>query len=105
MAVSSATPQETLRQIIKARGVLPLFNDVLGAPQSKEEHLAFLLSKYNYEPEQVVYVGDSEVDQKAARNMRCHFIGVGEHYKRFNSKPSKFVNDLNSLSQIVTQIS
>jgi phosphoglycolate phosphatase len=97
--VSSATPVNTLKRIIRMRGWVELFEDVMGAPESKEDHLKSILSLKNYSVSEVVYVGDSEIDQKAALSTGCGFIGVGKNWNRFGSKPSVLLSTLENLTK------
>ena len=97
--VSSATPVNTLKRIIRMRGWVELFEDVMGAPESKEDHLKSILSLNNYSLSEVVYVGDSEIDQKAALSTGCGFIGVGKNWNRFDSKPSVLLCTLENLTK------
>jgi phosphoglycolate phosphatase len=95
--VSSATPTNTLKRIINMRGWSELFEDVMGSPESKEDHLKLILSLNNYSLSEVVYVGDSEVDQKASLSIGCKFIGIDSGPNRFNSKPTILLKTLKKI--------
>ena len=95
--LSSATPEKTLKRIIKMRGWSDLFERVMGSPESKEEHLKSILSLNNFSLSEIVYVGDSEMDQKAALSIGCKFIGIGSNSSRFNSKPVILLSTLEKL--------
>lgn len=86
MAISSATPQNTLRKIVAGRGWRSYFTAVMGTPDTKEQHLEKVFGKWNLSPAETLYVGDSEADRSAARNMGCKFVGIGDG-TRFREQP------------------
>ena len=95
--ISSATPIETLKKIIIMRGWGKLFDNIFGYPESKESHLKKILYIEKCKLSEVVYIGDSDVDQKTASLVGCKFIGIGLNYKRFKKKPDTLMNNLNNL--------
>ena len=97
MFVSSATPTNTLQRIIGMRGWSELFDGIMGSPDSKEDHLKSILFSNNYSLSEVVYIGDSEVDQKAALLIGCKFIGIGKNWNRFDSRPLVLLDNLEKL--------
>ena len=97
MFVSSATPTKTLQRIIGMRGWSDLFDGIMGSPDSKEDHLRSILFPNNYSLSEVIYIGDSEVDQKAALLIGCKFIGIGKNWNRFDSSPEVLLDNLEQL--------
>jgi len=97
MFVSSATPTNTLQRIIGMRGWSDLFDSIMGSPDSKENHLSSILFSNNYSLSEVIYIGDSEVDQKAALLTGCKFIGIGKNWNRFDSRPLVLLDNLEKL--------
>jgi len=97
MFVSSATPTNTLQRIIGMRGWSDLFDGIMGSPDSKEDHLRSILFSNNYSLSEVIYIGDSEVDQKAALLIGCKFIGIGKNWNRFDSRPEVLLDNLEQL--------
>ena len=97
MFVSSATPTNTLQRIIGMRGWSELFDGIMGSPDSKEDHLKSILFSNNYSLSEVVYIGDSEVDQKAALLIGCKFIGIGKNWNRFDSRPIVLLDTLEKI--------
>ena len=95
--ISSATPIRTLKKIIIMRGWEELFDDIFGYPDSKESHLRRILKINNYKSSEVVYIGDSDIDQRTATVVGCKFIGIGLNHKRFIKKPDTLMNNLNNL--------
>lgn len=97
MFVSSATPTSTLQRIIDMRGWSDLFDGIMGSPDCKEDHLRSILISNNYSLSEVIYIGDSEVDQKAALFIGCKFIGIGKNWNRFDRRPLVLLDNLEQL--------
>jgi len=95
--VSSATPEETLVNIINNRGISHFFDGIFGAPNTKEVHIQHVMKLFNLSSSEVVYIGDSEADRLAARMLNCHFVGIGDDYSRFLIKPSILLKSLHNL--------
>jgi phosphoglycolate phosphatase len=104
LVISSATPEATLRRIVSIRKLANFFSHVFGAPETKEEHIMKIMHYFQCGPKQIVYVGDSEIDQAAAKNQGCHFIGVGKDKLRFDTEPEIFLPTLKLLPQMVEKI-
>lgn len=104
LAISSATPQVTLRQIVEARDLSCFFAHVLGTPDNKVTHVSRIIHDTGMKPLEIVYVGDSEMDQQAARTAGCHFIGIGSTTERFQSLPHHLASTLKDLPAILKRI-
>ncbi|MFH0753772.1 MAG: HAD hydrolase-like protein [Candidatus Omnitrophota bacterium] len=74
--VVSATPQEEIRLIVNQRGMVNLFDEVVGSPRSKKDNVGLVLEKYHLVAQEAVYFGDARSDQEAARFHGVSFIGV-----------------------------
>lgn len=73
--ISTGTPTEEINIILKARNLSQYFRDVFGAPEKKEMHVKTILSRNNYSPDQVLFIGDSVNDRDASRMNHITFIG------------------------------
>lgn len=74
--ISSMTPQEELRQIIADRGIASFFVEIFGnPPHPKTEAIAMILEREHALPANVIFVGDSPSDYKAALETGLHFLG------------------------------
>ena len=74
--VISATPQEEIRQIVRHRGMMGYFDEVLGAPASKKDNLQRLLNQFHLTPSKCCLFGDAESDYRAAHACGVEFIGI-----------------------------
>jgi len=72
--VASATPDPEIKTIASKRSLSALFHEILGSPQPKAVLLKTLLSKYDLQPTDMVYVGDAQNDWHAARELGIPFI-------------------------------
>lgn len=86
----SATPEEELKGICKARGLEGFFAEICGSPISKPEHGERILKEYHIARESVIFFGDSQSDLLAGRALNVAFIGV------------TYKNDLQFLSDVTT---
>lgn len=102
--ISSATPAEHLRDLVFARSLELYFKAILGGPCSKVDHIKEILLSERIKPSEIVYVGDSDMDLKAAQETGCNFIGVfiDAWSDRFSIKPSTCVNDLSKLPSLIS---
>lgn len=101
--VSSATPTEPLCGLIQAREWGKVFDGVYGAPALKQAHIRQILDEGGWTPEELVYVGDSDVDAVAAAKIGCVFIGVcinGEQ-GRFSTRPTQRITTLEILPELI----
>lgn len=74
--VVSGTPQEELRHIVRAKGLSPFFDAVLGSPRQKADHLRDILDQSGIAADRLVMVGDALTDFTAAAEVGARFVGV-----------------------------
>ena len=103
--IASATPEEELIRIVKARNMDHYFKGVYGAPIKKHEHIARVMEDHNFSPAEIVMIGDAMTDYDAAKVTGSHFIG-----RRLPNKASPFpegtkvIDDLGELEQCLKSI-
>jgi phosphoglycolate phosphatase-like HAD superfamily hydrolase len=76
-ALVSATPHDILLKILDRRGWRSLFDPVRGAPVDKADFLRGIRADVGCEPTRLVFIGDTEEDEKAAHVSGCTFVRVG----------------------------
>ncbi len=103
--LNSKTPTEALNRLVTLRNLTHYFSGIYGAPASKLENLRHIQELTQAETDEILFVGDSEDDQKAAAELGCHFVGVilGDH-SRFRLMPPLHVTNLNELRAIVQNL-
>ena len=72
--VASGTPQEELDHIVDRRGLRRYFREVWGTPQSKVEIIESILSRFQIDSSEAVFLGDGISDYRAARQTNVPFI-------------------------------
>jgi phosphoglycolate phosphatase-like HAD superfamily hydrolase len=73
--VASGTPEEELREIVRARGLAGWLTGVHGTPSTKGEILARILRERELEPHEMIFVGDAMTDLLGAREASVPFVG------------------------------
>jgi HAD superfamily hydrolase (TIGR01549 family) len=73
--VVSGTPEDELVTIVRRRKLDGYFRGVYGSPRQKPELLGSLLAVHALKPSEVVFVGDSMTDCRAADATGVHFVG------------------------------
>ena len=81
VGVVSTKRGDTLRAILEARGVAPLFASITGGDQVKHpkpdpEGLLAAIAAQGLTPEQVLYCGDTTIDGETARRAGASFCAV-----------------------------
>ena len=74
--VISGTPEVELNYIIDKRGITDYFDERLGSPIRKPDHIRRLLEKYKLKPDDCVFIGDALTDYDAAKETGLHFVGI-----------------------------
>jgi phosphoglycolate phosphatase len=82
--ISSATPQVELRVIVRFRGLFDFVSEAFGAPEIKELHIKHILNCETVDPSQLLVIGDSQIDRRAALFHNCHFVGIGSSFSGFD---------------------
>lgn len=74
--IISGTPEGELRTIIEKRYGKGFFKEILGSPTLKSEHLASLLSHYQFKAENCLFFGDALGDKDAADSCFVPFVAM-----------------------------
>jgi beta-phosphoglucomutase len=97
--IASGTPDDELLEIVKQRNLPDYFISVYGSQRSKVEIIRLILDQYNWDPAEVVFVGDAETDFFAARATLLHFFGrttpyIKEFWNSENVMASENIRDI-----------
>lgn len=95
--LNSATPEPILRATVAGRGWTPFFRDTLGTPATKTDNLRRIALAEGIQAQQILFVGDSEVDRHAAGQFGCPFVGVVVEEGRFEGPVERVVTKLSDL--------
>jgi phosphoglycolate phosphatase-like HAD superfamily hydrolase len=100
--LNSRTPTEALNRLVTLRHLTHYFSGIYGAPASKLENLRHIQELTQAQPDEILFVGDSEDDRKAAAELGCHFAGVIlDDNRRFEQVPMRHVKNLGNLKGVV----
>ena len=98
--ISTGTPTEEIKQILKERKINHYFTGVFGSPEKKINHIDQILSTYKLKSNELIFIGDSKTDLVAAEKANIKFILVKN---KFNVELSQdydghIINDFVGLS-------
>ena len=65
--IITGTPTEEIIEIIEKRGWTKYFKEILGSPTNKDNWSKYLLNKYQYNHNKVLFIGDATTDYDAAK--------------------------------------
>jgi HAD superfamily hydrolase (TIGR01549 family) len=71
----SISPEEELSQVLKVRNLDHYFEKVYANPPNKSEAFKQILAEKHLDPSETVYIGDTQEDYRAAKNVGIPFIG------------------------------
>jgi phosphoglycolate phosphatase len=98
----SVTPQEDLDKIIAHLNIRSYFKDVYGCPPwNKPKAIKDIIAKENILPGEVVMVGDSYGDQRAALETGIHFVGRNSGLGFEDPQPECIIPDLTHLFTVL----
>ena len=99
--VSSVTPRDELGDIVAARGLSRFFKDLFGDPPfRKSEAIEVVLHRERLSPPEVVFVGDSPSDYRAAEEAGLEFIGRNSG-RRFDGLDVELHRDLYEIGELL----
>lgn len=73
--VASGTPDQELKRIVSRRNMAHYFVSVHGSPAKKGVIIQDILSKYDFDPDRVLMVGDAIADYEGAIAAGVKFVG------------------------------
>lgn len=102
--ISSATPVGPLKDLVEARGLGTMIEGVFGAPEGKEEHVRRIQGTTDLDLSEILYVGDSDVDSRAALAAKCGFVGLVLDHARFSVRPEVCITSLPQLPGVIEKL-
>jgi len=80
--ISTGTPTEEMKQILKGRKIAQYFTDVFGSPDKKNIHINNIESKYGISSNKLIFYGDSNSDLDAAENANIAFVLIKNSFNK-----------------------
>lgn len=101
--ISSATPQEELRNIIRYRGFETYFRDIYGDPPVRKiEAIQTVIKRERIDPQEVLFIGDSLSDLNAAWDTSVRFVGRNSGLP-FPDGDIKLYKDMFEIAEVIRQ--
>mgnify|MGYP001042941028 CR=1 FL=1 len=101
------------RDLLEYLNLIPYFDFITGAeegflPKPESQIMEHILSKYNLQPNEVVYIGDSSIDGEFAKKADVKFIavgmGLGKEKELYKYKPLSFCVNTKDLFRVLDKI-
>jgi len=74
--VNTGTPLENVIESMGNLELMKYFRGIYGRPASKAENLIKIIGEEKLKPGEVLFVGDSNADWRAAKEVKCQFLGM-----------------------------
>lgn len=74
MFIASGTPDSEIKSLVKDKELGQYFKDVLGSPAKKSEIISKILKDFNFQPQDVIFVGDAIDDYEGAKAAGVKFV-------------------------------
>ncbi len=100
--VNSATPLIALRSILARRGLDRYFDEVYGGFHAKAANLIQELSLSGCQAEEMIFIGDNEMDRAAAVAAGCIFIGIINDASHFREPPKFLAHDMTEVAHLLS---
>ena len=104
MFISSATPSDEINYICRQRKIANYFQGIFGSPDSKSEHISFIMGNWSLNNREIVFIGDSPSDLNAAKTHNLAFIARLSSVSNNLVNEAYTLNDLNKLDKIISII-
>jgi phosphoglycolate phosphatase-like HAD superfamily hydrolase len=102
--IITGTPTSEIKDIIQAINLSHYFVDCFGSPEKKTYWTKKILQENNFEPDEVVFIGDAFADIEAAEIHGTHFI-LREHKDNqfiLKEKKLKSIKDFTEVERILS---
>jgi phosphoglycolate phosphatase-like HAD superfamily hydrolase len=101
--IISATPDEELKSIIQEKGLNQYFKNIFGSAISKKEAILKIKNDFDFNLDEIIFIGDSLNDYWAAKDSGVSFIArlSGEDLFSGQSGVLAIIKDLSSLQKIL----
>ena len=101
--IASGTPEDELYHILLNRKLTEFFQEIRGTPSDKTEIINDIMQQYSLAPREIVFVGDAESDQFAAKQTGVWFIARITQENQLGDCPW-IINDLTELNSVLSKI-
>ena len=99
--IASGTPQDELERIVRLRDLEKYFTGVFGSPATKDEIIRRIMTRYDLNAPEVMFVGDAMTDYQAAQAGKVSFIGIAPEDSAAFPAGTRTMADLRNLADIL----
>ena len=98
--ISTGTPTNEMEEILIGRGIAEYFIEIHGSPEEKSVHISKIMSKYNYQPDELIFYGDANTDIDAAEQACIPFVLIKNSFneKLVKKFQGRIINNFIGLS-------
>ena len=104
--VISGTPDDEMKTICDKKNISSLFHSIHGSPTSKTDWSNSLIERHELNNNEILFIGDSTSDYKAAVNCNLHFIlrETPENQNLFKDYEGIRIKDFLNFDQIIGRV-
>ena len=102
MFVSTGTPIEEMKTILKRRNLYGYFRGVYGSPEKKTVHISRISTEYDFKPDDMLFIGDAVTDMDASTENKVPFVlrVHKENRELLDGYMGKKISDLRELNVV-----
>ncbi len=97
--ISTGTDQSEMINLCKLKKISHFFSKIYGSPKTKMQHISDIIKKNNVNTKDILFVGDSLSDYKAAKIKKVDFICKSNSENKFSFKNLK-ISRINKFKQL-----
>jgi phosphoglycolate phosphatase-like HAD superfamily hydrolase len=97
MVIISSTPERPLKRLVSRSQFALLIHEVFGRPATKGQNLQKAMAVNKFTADDVVIIGDSEDDRRAAETEKCDFVAVLSDNNLFTKAPKTMIRRMDEL--------
>jgi phosphoglycolate phosphatase-like HAD superfamily hydrolase len=102
--INSVTPEKPLKETVEVLGIVKYFREIFGSTATKEDNLKKVLSLEFLAPQNLLMVGDGEIDALTAAAVGAKFIGITNEFNSWKDTSFPLLPDLIMLEETIKSL-
>lgn len=98
--ISSSSPEDELKYIIKKKKITKFFKYIYGYPPVKKNQIKKIIKLNNLDIKNVWYVGDTNEDFKVSKSLKISFMGYVKYGNKFKYHNINIIKNFDEISLI-----
>lgn len=99
--INSGTPEKEMNETLDKSGIKTLFKGIYGQEHGKAGNIKRAMKNAGVTISETVFVGDSDWDYEAAKEVGCRFIGIQNLWNEWQDKPFPLAVSLAELPAVI----